>query len=202
MMSAACRAMSCLTGLFSCAGGSTLGLPGDLLPNGMPALPADLQLDAPITLQKEGPKFSAAQASAEGSGFQGGLFALPSQPSNSMWQQFGQVDGQQPPQQQRTSAGLPQAHREQDSSDFSLGSKGAWGAPAVTGISPTPQSQLGAFSSAPSNISAGPPGLQFGQVMSGGFGAFVPTGECTAPSDHLHVTAQSSCDAGMLCCTN
>ena len=193
--------MYCLTGLSSCAGGSTLGLPGDLLPNGMPALPADLQLDAPITLPKEGPKFSAPQASAEGSGFQGGLFAMPSQSSNSMWQQFGQVNGQQPSQQQRTSAGLPHAHREQDNSDFSLGRKGAWGAPAVTGISPTSQSQLGAFSSGPSNISAGPPGLQFGQVMSGGFGAFVPTGECTAPSDHIHVPAQSSCDACMLCCT-
>ena len=35
-----------------CAGGSGLGLPEDLLPNGMPALPADLQLDAPLSMPK------------------------------------------------------------------------------------------------------------------------------------------------------
>lgn len=161
-------------------GNSTLGLPGDLLPNGMPALPSDLQLDAPVTMPtKEGSAgagFSAPQSNVEGSGFQGGLFTMPSQQSSSMWQQFGQAAGQQQAQQ-RAPPGLQQPQREQQNPDFNLVSKGSWGAPAVGGISPTSQAHLGAFGSGPQNQSGGPPGLQFGQVISGGFGAFVPTGD-------------------------
>ena len=158
-----------------------MGLPGDLLPNGMPALPADLQLDAPLPAAKQGdigPKFSAAPASIGGSGFHSGLFTLPNQQSSSMWNQLGQVAGPQPAQQ-RTSGGLAQAQAERQSSEADAGSKAAWGVPAVSGMNQTPQANLGAFSSGPSSLSAGPPGLQFGQVMSGGFGAFVPTGVYT-----------------------
>ena len=158
-----------------CAGDNAMGLPGDLLPNGMPALPADLQLDAALTMPKEASKFSATQAPAKAPGFQGGLFTMPAQQSSSMWQQFGQ---QPPTQQQRASIGLPQPQRDQSNPNFSLAGKGAWGAPAVGGISPTSQTQLGAFSSGPSLLPGGPPGLQFGQVVSGGFDAFVPTGRC------------------------
>ena len=159
-----------------------MSLPGDLLPNGMPALPADLQLDAPLTMPKEAQKMSAPQATAEGSGFQGGLFTMPNQQSSSMWQQFGQQ--QQQLTQQRASQGLPQPQRDQSNNpSFALASKGAWGAPAVGGMSPTSQTQLNAFSSGPSSLPGGPPGLQFGQVMSGGFGAFVPTGTCRPPED-------------------
>lgn len=150
-----------------------MGLPGDLLPNGMPALPADLQLDVPLAMAKEAPKFSASQATAKSSGFQGGLFTMPNQQPSSMWQQFGQ----QQPTQQRASTGLPQPQRDHSNPNLALASKGAWGAPAVSGISPTSQTQLSAFSSGPSNLPGGPPGLQFGQVISGGFGAFVPTGD-------------------------
>ena len=158
---------------FLCAGDTTMGLPGDVLPNGMPALPADLQLDAPLTVPKEASKFAAPQATAEGSGFQGGLFTMPTQQTNSMWQQFGQ----QQATQQRAPTGLPQPQRDQSNPNLALASKGAWGAPAA-GLSPMSQTQLNAFSSGPSNPTGGPPGLQFGQVISGGFGAFVPTGMC------------------------
>ena len=158
---------------FLCAGDTTMGLPGDVLPNGMPALPADLQLDAPLTVPKEAPKFAAPQATAEGSGFQGGLFTMPTQQTNSMWQQFGQ----QQATQQRAPTGLPQPQRDQSNPNLALASKGAWGAPAA-GLSPMSHTQLNAFSSGPSNPTGGPPGLQFGQVISGGFGAFVPTGMC------------------------
>ena len=140
-----------------------MSLPGDLLPNGMPALPADLQLDAPLSMPKEAQKMSAPQATGEGSGFQGGLFTMPNQQSSSMWQQFGQQQQQQLAQQ-RASAGLPQPQRDQSNPNFALASKGAWGAPAVGGMSPTSQTQLNAFSSGPSNLPGGPPGLQFGQV--------------------------------------
>lgn len=179
------------------AGHNTLGLPGDLLPNGMPALPADLQLDAPLPAAKQGdigPKFSAAPASIGGSGFHSGLFTLPNQQSSSMWNQLGQVAGPQPAQQ-RTSGGLAQAQAERQSPEADAGSKAAWGVPAVSGISQTPQANLGAFSSGPSSLSAGPPGLQFGQVMSGGFGAFVPTGVYTmlrAVLMHVQITFRSS----------
>ena len=163
------------------AGNNTLGLPGDLLPNGMPALPADLQLDAPPSAAKEGdlgPKFSAAPASIGGSGFHSGLFTLPNQQSSSMWNQLGQVADPQPAQQ-RTSGGLAQAQAERQSSEADVRSKTAWGMPAVSGISQLPQANIGTFNSGPSGLSAGPPGLQFGQVVSGGFGAFVPTGMYT-----------------------
>ena len=169
-----------------CPGDNTMGLPGDVLPNGMPALPADLQLDAPLTMPKEAPKFTAPQATAESSGFQGGLFTMPTQQSNSMWQQFGQ----QQPTQQRASTGLPQPQRDQNKPNFALASKGAWGAPAVGGMSPTSQTQLNAFSSGPSSLPGGPPGLQFGQVISGGFGAFVPTGTCRPHEQLLFNTSQ------------
>ena len=170
------NSFACTDIITVCAGGSGLGLPEDLLPNGMPALPADLQLDAPLTMPKEASKFSAPQANVESAGFQSGLFTMPPQQSSSMWQQFGQ---QQPPQQ-RAPAGLPQPQRDQSNPSFNTASKGAWGAPGVAGMSPNSQTQLGAFSSGPGNFSGGPPGLQFGQVMSGGFGAFVPTGNCRA----------------------
>ena len=183
------------------AGNNTLGLPGDLLPNGMPALPADLRLDAPLPVAKEGdigPKFSAAPASVGGSRFHSGLFTLPDQQSSSMWNQLGQMAGPQP-SQQRTSVGLAQAQAEQQTSEADVGSKAAWGMPAVSSISQSPQAKLGAFSSGPPRLSAGPPGLQFGQVVSGGFGAFVPTGTYTMPKAVLmHVRARSWSSIGVL----
>lgn len=163
----------------------------DVLPNGIPALPADLSLDAlPAPLESHTSGFSGQRPSAVSNApigaaaFPGVLFSLPSQPQGAnMWQQFGQ-----PQTSGAQQGGTPQQQGMQDQAAFNLsaakqsfynaggdqsfGSGTSYGG-GSGGISSNPQ--FGAFSNTQFGQGV-PPGLQFGQLHTG-FGApFVPTG--------------------------
>ncbi|KAK9916331.1 hypothetical protein WJX75_001307 [Coccomyxa subellipsoidea] len=164
----------------------------DVLPNGIPALPADLSLDAlPAPLESHTSGFSGQRPSAVSNApsgaaaFPGVLFSLPSQPQGAnMWQQFGQ-----PQTSGAQQGGTPQQQGMQDQAAFNLsaakqsfynaggdqsfGSGISYGG-GSGGISSNPQ--FGAFSNTQFGQGV-PPGLQFGQLHTG-FGApFVPTGK-------------------------
>ncbi|BDA40478.1 hypothetical protein COCOBI_01-1310 [Coccomyxa sp. Obi] len=165
------------------------GLGQDVLPNGIPALPADLSLDPLPAPSETGPANFAIQRSAAPSNnpigaaaFPGGvLFSLPSQPQGSnMWQQFGQPQasaaqqggGPQQIVQDQGAFNLEAAKQSfyNAGGDQSFGSGSSYGG----GISSNPQ--FGAFSNTQFGQGV-PPGLQFGQLHTG-FGApFVPTGK-------------------------
>ncbi len=172
----------------SAAAGSS-GLGQDVLPNGIPALPADLSLDPLPAPSETSPATFAIQRSAAPSNnpigaaaFPGGvLFSLPSQQpqGSNMWQQFGQPQasaaqqggGPQQIVQDQGAFNLEAAKQSfyNAGGDQSFGSGSSYGG----GISSNPQ--FGAFSNTQFGQGV-PPGLQFGQLHTG-FGApFVPTG--------------------------
>lgn len=166
---------------------STSSLGQDVLPKGIPALPADLSLDPlPAPSEPRSTGFSNQNNPMGPVAFPGVLFSLPSQQGNNsgnMWQQFGQPQGSTAQQQGSTPQqggadqaafnlyGSKQSFYNASTGDQSFGSGSSYG-----GISSNPQ--FGAFNNTQFGQGA-PPGLQFGQLQTG-FGApFIPTGNHT-----------------------
>ena len=200
------------------AAGSS-GLGQDVLPNGIPALPADLSLDPLPAPSETGPANFVIQRSAAPSNnpisaaaFPGGvLFSLPSQQpqGSNMWQQFGQPQasaaqqggGPQRIVQDQGAFNLEAAKQSfyNAGGDQSFGSGSSYGG---GGISSNPQ--FGAFSDTQFGQGV-PPGLQFGQLHTG-FGApFVPTGrsslttlEILQLSPRHHVVSASDAPAELI----
>jgi hypothetical protein len=159
------------------------GLTPDVLPNGMPALPADLSLDVPVNLQPDARSQifgGSAHHSVAAAAFPGVLFSLPGQQtSSSMWQQFSQPQAAAAalPQQ----GGVSQAAQDQAAYNLSAAKQAFYNAggdqPFTTPLSSMSNSasQFGAFAGAQPG-QGGQPSLQFGQLQTA-FGApFVPTG--------------------------
>lgn len=175
----------------STAAGVSSSLGQDVLPKGIPALPADLSLD-PLPAPSEsrpvgfgGQRSSAVSAAPIGpAAFPGVLFSLPGQAQGAnMWQQF-----KQPQTSTAQQGGAAQQQGVQDQGAFNLsaakqpfynaaGDQSFGSGPSYsggsTGINSNPQ--FGAFSSTQFGQGV-PPGLQFGQLHTGFTAPFVPTG--------------------------
>lgn len=161
----------------------------DVLPNGMPALPADLSLDGPTNAQadtRSQPFGGSSHSSIGPAAFPGVLFSLPSQQGSSMWQQFSQprpsTTQQVQPQQgaPQPSTIHPQTAYDLNAAKQAFYKAGGDQAFSASYSSASTSSQFGAFSTAQFGQGM-QPSLQFGQLQTAfGSAPFVPTGSFLA----------------------